>query len=292
MKLAKNKKLAVSMALNVLLAVALSILLYLVYPQFVYELDSVDHWTRYSVRTYRDWDKGTAYFEVLVGPEEWSRRPQVPRRIYSCSGEVAFFVESLGVDVTGNDVGDLVIQQWSGAASGHGSRYLVLEMDGSHVKEIAIVEGLAGVNAGDLNHDGVHELIGRDEAYCFWGGYSRAASPCPLVVLSFDRTQARFVLNKKLTAKPPLSEEELCELSLGYKNDPWWSAHSAPPGELFCTMFDLVYSGNEKQAWQLFDASWPERFGIFKEEWKREVDDALRYSHFSPLAADSNKEES
>ncbi len=284
MNLAKNKKLVLSVALNLLLAVAFSMLLYLVYPQFLYELESVENWGCYSVRTYRTRDGNTAYFEVLMRPEESGRRPQVPRRVYSCSGTQAFFVETFGVDVTGNGVPDLVVWQWNGSASGYGSLYRVLELDGSSVNEIAVIEGLSSVKREDVNNDGVNELIGYDEAYCFWGGYDRASSPSPLVVLSFDENQAGFVLNKKLMTKPPLSEEELHELSLEYKDDPWWSAHSAPPGELFRTMFDLVYSGNEKQAWELLDASWSDKSKISKKEWKAEVEDTLRHSPYSPVA--------
>ncbi len=282
MNLAKNKKLVLSVALNVLLMAALSMLLYLVYPQFLYELQSVENWGCYSVGTYRTRDGNTGYFEVLMRPEESGRRPQVPRRMYSCSGTQAFFVETFGVDVTGNGVPDVVVRQWNGSASDYGSRYRVLELDGSGAKELTVIEGLSSVKREDVNKDGVDELIGYDEAYCFWGGYDRASSPSPLVVLSFDENQGRFILNRKLMAKPPLSDEKLRELSLTYKNDAWWSAHSAPPGELFRTMFDLIYSGNEKQAWELLDTSWSGGSKISKEEWKAEVEDTLRYSPYSP----------
>jgi hypothetical protein len=281
-KLPKNKKLALSVGLNVLLAAALSILLYLVYPQFLYRLDSVENFGRYSVRTYRN-DKEKACFEVLWGPEEWEGRPHVSRRIYSCSGEVAFFVEALGADFTGAAVPGLVVQQWNGSASGHGSRYLVLELNGSTVKEIALIEGLAGVKREDVNKDGVDELVGYDEAYCFWGGYSRAGSPFPRVVLSFDKMQGRFVVNKELMAQPPLSQAELHKLSLEYKNDSWWAEWSAPPGALFGKVFDLIYGGNEKQAWELFDASWAEGSKCSRKEWKQEVQEALRRSPYSPM---------
>jgi len=280
----KNKKLVLSIALNVLLALALSILLYLVYPQFIYKLESVENFRSYSVRTYRNWDNGTAYFEVLLGPEDRDREPQVQRRVYSYSGEVAFFVETFGADVTGDGVPDLVIQQWNGSASERGSRYFVLELNGSTVKEIAVIEGLAAVKRKDVNGDGVDELVGYDEAYRSFGGCCCADSPCPRVVLSFDRTLRKFALNKKLMAKPPLSEEQLYGLSLTYKDDPGWADEVLPPPGLFRTMFDLIYNGNEKQAWELLDASWPDGCEFSKQEWKRDVEDALRRSPYSPVA--------
>jgi len=292
MNVAKNKKLLFSIALNVVLAVAFSILLYLVYPQFTHRLDRVENCGRYSVRTYRNWENGRAYFEVLIGPEEWDRQPQIPRRIYSCSGTQAFSVEKFGADVTGNGKSDLVIWQWCGSASGHGSRYRVLELDGSCVKEIGVIAGLAGVKAKDVNGDGVDEFIGYDEAYCCFGGCCHADSPCPQVMLSFDRTQGKFILNKQLMAKPPLPEEQLHRLSLNYKDDPWWAGALLPPPGLFSTMFDLIYGGNEKQAWELFDASQPEGSKVSKEKWQDEIEDALRCSPFNPVTviADRNRE--
>ncbi len=286
--LAKNKKLVLSVALNVVLAAALLILLYLVYPQFLYRLDSVENFGGYSIRTYRN-DRGTkAYFEVLRRSEEWDGLPHVPRRVYSGSGEVAFAVESFGADVTGKGMPDLVIQQWCGSASGQGSTYFVLEPDGSTVKKIAAIQGLAGIKCEDADQDGIKELVGCDETYCFFGGFSRAGSPLPSVVLSFDPAQGRFVVNKRLMAKPPLPEEQLKQLSLKYRDDPWWTEGSHPPEGLFGTIFDLIYTGNEKQAWELLDASWPHGCKFSKEEWKRDVEDALRSSPYSPLGVDSN----
>ncbi len=62
-----NKKLTVSIAINIVLVTALAILLYLVYPQFIYELDSVSNWDRYSVRTYRKYEGDTlCYFIDIV----------------------------------------------------------------------------------------------------------------------------------------------------------------------------------------------------------------------------------
>ncbi len=79
--LADHKLLALSAALNVLLAVAGAMLLCQVCPQFLYRLESVSNWGRYSVRTYRDYDSAAAYLEVLVGPTEDRKGPKVPRRI-------------------------------------------------------------------------------------------------------------------------------------------------------------------------------------------------------------------
>ena len=283
-----NKKLVLSVAINVMLAFALSMLIYLVYPQFIYELDSVSKWTRYSVRTYRKYEGGMAYFEILMGPKEHFRQPQVPRRIYSYSGKQAFYVEIIGADMTGNGVTNLVIRQWNGSAHGD-SRYLILELDDSVVDEIDVIDGLLSVTFQDLNNDGTYEIKGVDRSYSYFLGDSHAASPRPSLVFSFDKTQAKFVPDKKLMSKPPLSQDQLDKLTLKYKNDPRWSKEFRPPSELFDTMLGLIYSGNEKQAWELFDASWSDVSKIPKQECKEALEENLSESPFYPVIADWNK---
>jgi hypothetical protein len=290
MHLLGNKNLVLSIAINVMLAFALSMLIYLVYPQFIYELDSVSKWTRYRVRTYRNYEGGVGYFEILMGPKEYLRQPQVPRRIYSYSGKQAFYVETIGAQMTGNGVPNLVISQWEGSAHGD-SRYLVFEIDGSVVKKIDVIDGLLDATFGDLNNDGIDEITGVDGSYSYFLGDSHAASPRPSVVLSFAKTQAKFVPDKKLMSKPPLSDDQLNELGLKYKNDPRWSKEFRPPSELFDTMLELIYSGNEKQAWEVLDASWSDVSKIPKQECKEALEENLRESPFYPVIADWNKEE-
>lgn len=289
MTLAKNKKLVLSVTLNVLLTAALSMLLWLVYPQCIYNLESVSNWDRYSVRTYRT-DSGLAYFEVLLGPKECLGRPYVPRRIYSCSGEERFSVESLGWSGTGNGVPNLIVGQYLGGAHGN-SRYLPLELHGSVARQFDVVDGLAA-EVQDVNHDGIREIVGVDGAYAYFLGDSNAASPFPEVVLSFDKVQAGFVLDRKLMSKPPLSEDQLEQLSLRYKTDPRWSKESRPPSDLFVTMLNLIYTGNEGQAWELFDASWPDGSAVSREQYREDVKGELSRSHFYPTIAGWNKAKS
>lgn len=284
-----SKKLVLSVAVNVILALALVLLLYLVYPQFVYELDSVSNWSRYIVRTYKRYEGGDAYFEVLMGSKNELRQPQVRRRIYSYSGQEAFSVESIGSDVTGDSVPNLVIRQRGAGAHGD-SRYLVLEIDGSSVKKIDVIDGLLDVELLDLDDDGIDEITGRDKAYSYFGGDSHAASPLPLVVLSFDKAQGKFVPDKELMSKPPFTPDRLNELSLKYKTDTRWSKESRPPSELFAAVLELIYSGNEKQARELLDASWPDVPEIPKAEYQKELESNTRRNPFYPAITEWNEE--
>lgn len=201
-----NKKLAISLVLNIFLACVLWTLLYFVYPQFIYELSSVSDWDRYSVRTYRNCSKG-----------------------------------------------------------------------------IDVIDGLLDARFQDLNGDGVAELTGADGAYACFLGDSYAGSPRPSVVLSFDKARQRFVLNKSLMSKSPLPPGRLDELGVKYKNDTRWHAASRPPTELFDTMLELIYGGNEKQAWELFEASWPEGATISKERYRDDIEGELSRSPFHAL---------
>jgi hypothetical protein len=52
------------------------------------------------------------------------------------------------------------------------------------------------------------------------------------------------------------------------------------------TMLQLIYSGNEKQAWELFDASWPDGSTVSKEQYREDVEAELRRSSFYPVLAE------
>ena len=276
---AKSKILISSILIILLLAVAILVFLCFVYPQLMYELDSVRNWNRYSVRIYRK-DFGSSYFEVLLGH----------RKIYSCTGEQKFSVESLGSDITGNGVPNLVVNQYLGGAHGK-SRYHVLELDGSKVKEIDVIDGV-DAEFRDLNNDGLPEITGIDRAYDYFLGDSHAASPRPSVVLSFDKTKAKYVLERQLMTKSPFSRDQFNELSKKYREDARWHKESRPPSRLFDTMLKLIYSGNENQAWELFDASWPDGVNTImpKDEYKEHIEKELRHSPFYPVIAGWNKE--
>jgi hypothetical protein len=279
--LSNNKKLVLSTAINVLLAFALSILLWLVYPQLIYRLDSVSNlWGRYSVRTYREHEGPGAYFEVLSGH----------RRLYSYSGVVKFSVELLGSDITGNGVPNLVVSHWEGSAHGD-SRYLVLELnDDRRVNEIDVIDGLLGVELQDLNNDGMIEITGLDKTYSYFYGDSFAASPLPPVVLSFDKTQAKFVPHKQLMSKPALTSQQFNQLSLEFRKDARWHKRSRPPSKLLDTVLELIYSGNEEQAWELFEASWPDISEVPREKYREALRRNLRNSPFYPVITGWNKE--
>jgi len=126
----------------------------------------------------------------------------------------------------------------------------------------------------------VVEITGKDKSYSYFLGESNAGSPSPRVVLSFDKTQQRFVLDKPLMSKSPLSPDQLETLSVKYRKDTRWHAKSRPPTELFDTMLELIYGGNEKQAWELFDASWPDGSTIPREQYREDIEGELSRSPF------------
>lgn len=294
-----SRKSALCMGLVLLFASTTAVLLYHFYPQLIYEFDSVSNlWGQYSVRTYRRYEGDGMYWEAVFGRRPIFRFTGVTaycevlygwRRVFSRSGRQAFYVELLGTDVTGNGKPDLVLRQWLGSAHGD-SRYLVCELDGPNVREIAVIDGLLGVAWDDVNGDGIPEVTGRDWAHRYFMGGSNAGSPRPMVVLSYDRERAGFRLDREAMSRRPLSESEFSRLSVKYKEDIRGHEGRRPPTEFVDTLFDLIYSGNGEQAWRLLEASWPEGARGDKEELRRSIEGSLIRSRFCAAIADWNKE--
>jgi hypothetical protein len=271
-----NKKLVFSITLNVLLAAALGVLIYVVYPQFTYHLQSAQ--TNYweggcTVRTYQKaWDK--AYFEVMSGC----------RRIYSRSGEGTFSIKLFdGRCVTGDWPG-LVVELYSGGNHGDYT-YFVYELHGSAVREVDVIHKLRDAKCEDLDDDLTLEIVGKDDSCPSMYDY-----PWPSVVLSFDKARGKFVPDKELMSKPPLSRDQFTALAAKFRADGDWSHNSLRPlSDLVRSMLDLIYSGNEGQAWELLETSWPDvstipqtDLDISKAEFKQYIEKGLRNSPFYP----------
>ncbi len=134
----------------------------------------------------------------------------------------------LGPDVTGSGKPNLVLGQWHGSAHGDSS-YRVLELDGPRVREIAVIDGLAGVEWQDVNDDGKPEVTGRDRAYSYFMGGDYAGSPRPAVVLSYDQMQGGFRLDKEAMSSRQILESDLTELGLKYHQDDRCTRHRVIP---------------------------------------------------------------
>jgi hypothetical protein len=71
-----------------------------------------------------------------------------------------------------------------------------------------------------LNNDGIDEITGLDTAYGYLGDDSIADSQLPLVILSYDETQAKFILSKESMLKSPISRDQLEQFRLKFTMNP------------------------------------------------------------------------
>ena len=119
---------------------------------------------------------------------------------------------------------------------------------------------------GDANNDGEFEMFINDYSYTYWP-YSFAASPAPRLILRI--TPTGFSLAPDLMIEPPPDnatlQKKLDEIVMqinGDSNQMKYNVYSAVqekyvPYELYATMLDLIYSGNEKSAWAFLEKAWP-----------------------------------
>ncbi|MCE5185628.1 MAG: hypothetical protein LLF76_05825 [Planctomycetaceae bacterium] len=253
--------------LNVLLLFLLLIIGYHIYPQFLYELDSVYHNypQDYTVRTYFS-ESGKSFFEIM----------KHRKRLYSESSVGRFTVESAYHDLTGDARADLVICNYHGGAHGD-SDYLVFAVNGT-VARIDTIRGLLAVELKDLNNDGIFECVGLDPTFSYFQGCSFTDSPLPTVILSYDIIQKRFVPNGGFMSKTPLSDNDLNGMISKFRSDVAWQRQS-PPAELLMTVVEFIYENNECQAWKLYDAAWI-LDSEAAEEYKLAITNALQKSPF------------
>jgi hypothetical protein len=100
-----------------------------------------------------------------------------------------------------------------------------------------------------------------------------------------------------LMRKPPLSRKKLREISQVVQTDEQWeNSENLPlpvsiwstPTLLWSTMLDLIYTGNEKAAWDFFEKAWPKpRNG--KQSSLREFQEVLFSSQYWPQIREMNR---
>ena len=133
----------------------------------------------------------------------------------------------------------------------------------------------------DINNDGVSELVGNDSTFNYWNA-SYADSQAPEIILSFNPKKRSFDLNISLMKKPAPSKEDLGKEIEKNKNDKELNNRGnveSFPSPLWGYMLDLIYSGNEKSAWEFFDLAWPENV-TGKEDFKVEFQKQLEKSPY------------
>ncbi|MFO0875428.1 MAG: hypothetical protein U0575_15865 [Phycisphaerales bacterium] len=221
---------------------------------------------------------------------------------------------SIGADITGDGVPDLVLQRHSGGSGGDMQTYVFSLDRNARFGGLDLVDVIPySGRFEDVDGDGRPEFIAGDRALAYrWT--SGAASPRPEVVLTFRNGRYRVDLDRLRRPAPPMAElvaaldavsaESAAREAERAGKDGGAAANQGNDrtvagttrerpmfvGErataLLRLVADLVYSGNAARAKELLDAEWP-RVGAEFAETRAEFDGAFgeALSH-SPFAAE------
>jgi hypothetical protein len=161
-----------------------------------------------------------------------------------------------GKDINGDGVPDVVISEWTQGA--HCCFLFHIFSLSENVKEIAVIDAEHGDLSGfvDPHHNGVLDFKAADWTFAYWNA-GFAQSPAPEILLKWDGSNYRLDID--LMRKAPMDEKVLKASAIKVKADENWTQQfrdCVPNPDLWRTMLDLIYSGNEVQAWQFAEMAW------------------------------------
>lgn len=168
-------------------------------------------------------------------------------------------------DKTGDGVPDIAIQYYSGGAHCCYDYYF-FELGEDVVQRPALYTADAGISAMRVLPGGGIRVRTADMTFAYWNIHF-AGSPAPTVMIDFKNGNWRpnFAAMKK--PAPPLVKLKTMAAKARklMNNKPYRGDEFAglqDDGYIFeeafwGVMLNLIYTGNEKQAWQFFDEVWP-----------------------------------
>ena len=174
-------------------------------------------------------------------------------------------LESVGKDITGDHVPDLIVQSFSGGMHCC-SQATVLSL-GPTLTVVGTIDGADGdIEFEDVDDDNWPEVKVGDWRFAYWREYAFVETQVPEVILKFKDGSYH-------PACDLMREDRPTQATLTRKarelTDGWTSGD--PPAEFWGYAVDLIYGGNADLAWQFLDRAWPRRL-----PGKKEFMDALR----------------
>lgn len=160
---------------------------------------------------------------------------------------------SLGQDVTGNGIPNMVIEVYTGGAHCCSLTY-IFEL-GDIFRLVAIIPTTH--SSGDFTHlddDNIPEFVFHDWHFAYWVT-SFVGSPSPQMILHYQDEVYRPAID--LLRQPAPSWATLAEQAQGIQLS--FSETGIFP-ELLATMLNLIYSGHADLAWKFLDTAWPSEF--------------------------------
>jgi hypothetical protein len=200
------------------------------------------------------------------------------RRVYA-ERSYKLWIEHVGKDITGNGVPNLVVAEHTGGA--HCCNVIHLFEIGKEFRKIAELDGAhSQVLFKDLDGDLKPEVLMKDWTFAYWRSSFTGSSKPPTVILRYRDGAYRVAAD--LMRKPAPSPTELKRRAQRVREDQWWKETGEPPSHLWGYIFELLYTGHGKLAWQFLEMAW--RPGVSgKDEFLREFRDQLSASPFWPL---------
>ncbi|MBI4841251.1 MAG: hypothetical protein HY803_09310 [candidate division NC10 bacterium] len=244
-------------------------------------LESKHIFKNYVINTYREEGGGQGSLEVLR-----NGRRIYARRSREESGQ--FLVGelhetntpkervSLGKDITGRGVPNMVISEWTGGA--HCCYFVYAFEIGKRFRRLATLDAGDGpLDFEDLDRDGILEFLMRDWTFAYWKTCF-ACSPAPRVILRFRSAAYRMAPN--LMRRPPPTPAELATRAKELWESGKWK-EELPSPDVWSVMLDLIYTGNARQAWEFIEMAW--RPGVpGKEDFLKDFQVQLAKSRFWP----------
>jgi hypothetical protein len=249
----------------------------------------------YTVRVYRDEEKGDGSFEILRNGRQiyaqhgwvfdvgylnwWGKGKSAEGYAYQNENE---HLVSMGKDITGDGKANLVVSEWTG---GMHCAYLsyIFQID-AEFRQVAAVNGLhSEPRFEDLDRDGKLEILLDDWTFAYWWTCF-ADSPAPRVILRY--CSGAYKPATDLMRKPAPTQREMEEhLHRVRKGEGWAEKNgyyeTTPPSHLWGYMLDLIYSGNAVSAWKFLDRAWPQSMAG-KDEFVRAFKEQLATSEYWP----------
>ncbi len=218
-------------------------------------LEEEEQFGQYAVRIYRDPDTWQSALEVLRNG----------RRVYGrTGGSFRIGVEigvgdstnpltTMGRDITGDGIPNLVATEWTGGAHCCLVHY-IFEI-GDEFRLLAVIDARDSeiTRFEDLNGDSSLEIFLYDWTFAYWK-YSFAYSPGATVILQYRHGAYRPAAD--LMYKPPPSAQELRKEATLVRGHERWT-DGWPPSSMWSYMLDLMYSGHADLALHFFDMAWP-----------------------------------
>ena len=161
-------------------------------------------------------------------------------------------------DKTGDGTPDIAIQYYSGGA--HCCFDLnVYELGKSVVKVPTLSTADAGVVPMRSNPTGGLRLRSADMTFAYWN-MSFAGSPAAVIVLDFKDGQWRpnFAAMKKAPPSAALLKKKAAAARKKLTTEPYKTGEYGFEEAFWGEMLNLIYTGNEAEAWNYFEMVWPE----------------------------------